>query len=90
MIKLINIEAPTTINVLKMQDGQLGVIKEWSGWSDNYVGLLVYRHGDDLIQVGGTRGQLWERLFRDIKPNTFERCYVRVLNPGEKVIVEIL
>lgn len=98
MVRVINSEVAEVKNVLKMQDGQIGVIERWNGSTDHdCVGWVVHRHYDDLLKVGGTRSHCWKNMFRGIRENTvrdmrydtFADCDVRLFKSGERITLEI-
>ena len=66
-----------SVHVTDMRDGDIAVITEWTG-TNEYVGIVVQRHGNDLITVGGGLYQRWTGVFTGH------------LNPGGQYMVEIL
>jgi len=79
-------DKPSDICVADMKDGDIAVITKWS--CGGYIGYIIQRYKDFLITVGSRSGKGWGEYF---KPgDTFKRsedCRVRLLEPGEELIV---
>jgi len=56
-MKLIEEIKDNSISVSEMKDGQIGVVTQWS--RVGYVGMIVQRHGESLILLGGKEVDAW-------------------------------
>lgn len=75
-----------TICVLDLKAGVLAEIVEWDEVVGT-VGKIVQRWNDDLVEIGSPDG--WSCFFHDTNdPLEYVHCRVRILTPGEKIIVE--
>ena len=70
------------INAKDMMDGQLSVIVEWP--SGTYIGQVIQRSNSHLFAVGSIH--YWSDFFTGAW-NSNEKCRVRVLKPGEELMV---
>ena len=80
-MKLIS-QTQSDIHVKQMLDGQIAVIINWS--YREYIGRIVQRFGNHLINLGHTESNSWPELFLPDSqlPKT---CRVFILPPGTKL-----
>jgi len=81
MVELTN-KTDNTIPVRELKDGQIAVITHFGKNNDEYLGNIVQRYGDNLIQIGVERCESWEPLFE------YNKCRVRVLADGETLTIK--
>lgn len=71
------------IHVSDMKDGAIAEITSWSSGQGRYLGIVVQRWGDDLIELGAPRRSGWPNLFKgNINKKDYPECQVRILPPG--------
>lgn len=68
----------TLINPNDMKDGDVAVIVQWPS---GYIGYIVMKLGEDLIQVGKPSGTGWPKK----GGYTFNGCLVRLLGEGDVI-----
>ena len=88
--KLFTNETPGVISATDMEDGDIGVIVNWSGGvNKSSIGSIVQRYKDVLVQVGRQSTQAWENTIAGVAPNKYYKsnCMVRILKPGELIEV---
>lgn len=83
MVRLVT-NVVTEIPISELRDGQLAVITAWLG--DKYIGEVVQRNGDGLVAIGQPTGSGWSRIFPEC--SRYPQCRVRLLVPGDKIVVE--
>ena len=67
-----------------LKDGQIAVMVEH--FDRGYVGRIVQRLGNDLISVGGSKGNVWGGMCHDKVP--MGTMLVRALENGETLTIE--
>jgi len=82
MLKL-KTDKSSGIYVNDMEDGDIAVVVDWT--IPSIVGRIVQRYKDSLITIGMNSGEGWTNCFLQEKN---EHCRVRLLEPGEELIVE--
>lgn len=76
--------APNTqIPISSMKDGEIGIIVRYGNMQD-YIGRIVQRHENDLINIGMHSGNSWLKYFVDIEDDPM-RYAVRLLVRGDKI-----
>lgn len=86
MLKLKS-DRPSDICVDDMKDGNIAVITKWG--NTDYIGRVVQRYNDSLICVGNYSGKGWGDYFNPSRKSIRNEKYcVRLLEPGEELVVE--
>jgi hypothetical protein len=75
MVKLIK-ETDGSILAKEMQDGQIGIIVEWS--VEGFLNRIVQAYDNDLISVGLPSGSSWE-YYKGLS----DCCRVKLLQTGD-------
>lgn len=83
MLRLKN-NKPNDICVNDMEDGDIGVITQWS--CGDYVNQVVQRYKNYLLVVGAHSEWGWDTSF-NYSNNRNEQCRVRLLEKGEELVV---
>jgi len=77
------------IPISDLKDGQLAVIRV--NTTGGYVGRVVQRYDNIIIQIGEEKGHSWTNIFKDLTPEKvkmFESTFlVQVLKKGTKLEV---
>jgi len=83
MVKVLSIPGHS-VHVTDMMDGDIAIITEWGNDPTiGYVGRVVQRHGDDLIEVGHNVARTWTDAFHAAHHLDINRRYmVEILPPG--------
>jgi len=74
---------PRDLCVNDMRDGQLGIVVRWS-YDNCVLGRIVQRCKDVIIVLGESSGSSHTTVLN----NRNEDCRVRLLETGEKIVVE--
>lgn len=82
MLKLKNQSEDSIICIDDMKDGDIGVIVKWT--YSQYCGSIIQRYKNTLITLGADSGHSWTTIFKSPNPC----CHVRLLKPGELLVVE--
>ncbi len=82
-MKIIEEPIESDISVYDMSDGQIAIVTNWANSSP--IGKIVQRHKDDLIVLGGVRGDCYSGLCGYGEENQNPLNRVRILPPGTKL-----
>lgn len=72
------------INVSKMKDGDIAIIRNWLIYS--FKGAIVQRYGNDLITLGSPRVNGWKNYFNEDLAITDN--LVEILKPGTHLVIK--
>ena len=84
-VELLKEETVKGITACEMKDGEIGVVVAWKPnryIDNNYIGQVVQRYGNELINIGKDCLHGWSNI-----DGFSSACRVRVLEKGEKLVI---
>lgn len=85
-MKLINDNQKNYVTPAEMQDGQVGIIRQW-GTHESYANRLVQAFEGRIICLGKSTGNSWSReTVASLNTSAYQ---IEVFQPGTQITVEI-